>query len=107
MFYSGQQSDAPGEDPAGQQPSGGFWERLHRHQRQLQPLWQIPGDEVHEWGNGGRSADLRVPAGEIQSHPPGCVNITSFYVFFLVKCKQPHDTYYCHDLHLTITSIEI
>lgn len=110
MFYSGKQPDAPGEDPAGQQPGGGFWERLHRHQWKLQPLWQVPGDEVHLWRNSGRSADIWVPAGEIQSHPPGSVNINSFFLCLFLcfyKWNQPHDTFFFFNyLHLTI-EIEI
>lgn len=77
FYFSGQQPDAPGENPAGQQPGGGVRKRLHRHQRQLQPLRKVPGDEVHLRGNGGRGKDMRVSAGEIQSHPPGRVNTAS------------------------------
>lgn len=77
-FYSGQQPNAPGENPPGQRPGGGVRKRLHRHQRQLQPLWQIPRNEVHPRRNGGRSPDIWVSAGEIQSHPPGDVNVTLF-----------------------------
>lgn len=72
----GQQPDAPGENPAGEQPGGGLRQRLHGHQRELQPLWQIPGDEVHGWRDGGGGEDLRVPAGEVQSHSPGSVNVS-------------------------------
>lgn len=76
-------------DPAGQQPGGSIRKRLHRHQWQLQPLWQIPGDEVHQRRDGGRSTDLRVPAGEVPSHPPSSVNITfCLYLSFLPTCRH-------------------
>ena len=72
----GQQPDPPGEDPAGEPPGGGLRERLHRHQRQLQPLREVPGDEVHAHRRRHGGQDLRVPPGEVPGHQAGRVRLT-------------------------------
>lgn len=74
MFIEGKQQDSQGEDLAGQPSGGSFWKCLHSHQRQLQPLRKIPGDEVYAERSRHRSQDIGIPAGEIQGHQTGCVS---------------------------------
>lgn len=73
LLLSGKQSDAAWEDLAGQPSRRGLRKRLHSDQWQLQPLRQIPGDEVHTHWSGHRGQDIRVPAGEVEGHQTGHV----------------------------------
>lgn len=73
LLFSGKQSDAAWEDLAGEPPCRGLWKRLHSYQWQLQPLRQIPGDEVHTDRSGHRGQDIRVLAGEVEGHQAGYV----------------------------------
>lgn len=72
-MLSGKQSDAAWEDIAGEPSRRGLRKRLHSYQWQLQPLRQIPGDEVHTHWSGHRGKDIRIPAGEVEGHQAGYV----------------------------------
>ena len=69
----GKQSNAAGEDLAGEPTRRGLWQCMHSHQRQLQSIWQVPRDEVHAHGGCHGGQDIRVPAGEVQGHQTGYV----------------------------------
>lgn len=76
FLHLGEQSDSAREDSAGEPPGGGLWKCVHRHQRQLQSLREVPGDEVHASWSRHRSQDFRVSPREIEGHQTGHVCAT-------------------------------
>lgn len=89
LLLSGKQSDAAWEDTAGEPPRGGLRKRMHSYQWQLQPLWQIPWDEVHTDGSGHRGQDIRIPAGEVESHQTGHVWTAQAWSHLSSLCHNP------------------
>lgn len=89
LLLSGKQSDAAWKDIAGEPPCRGLRKRLHSYQWQLQPLWQIPWDEVHTHRSGHRGQDIWIPAGEVESHQTGYVRASQAWCDLSSLCHIP------------------
>lgn len=79
LFGTGQQPDLEREDSAGQLPGGSLWERVHCHQRQLQPLWKISGNDIYPNRSCDGGKNFWISPRKVQSYKTGSVGALIYY----------------------------